>query len=86
VDRGLVDREVIMTAGLRIEVLHTPGHARDHLAFLVDRKHCFTGDVLFRGTVGGTLGPGRQRPRRTAAISRHCPSAPAAYHASSRPR
>lgn len=57
VDRGLFDSEVVSTAGLRIEALHTPGHARDHLAFLVD-GHCFTADVLFRGTVGGTRGPG----------------------------
>jgi glyoxylase-like metal-dependent hydrolase (beta-lactamase superfamily II) len=56
--QGVVDGEVVTTAGMRIEVLHTPGHARDHLAFLVDHIHCFTADVLFRGTVGGTRGPG----------------------------
>ena len=31
-----------------------PGHCADHLAFLVGGTHCFTADVLFRGTVGGT--------------------------------
>ena len=35
---------------------YTPGHCEDHLAFLVDGT-CFTADVLFRGTVGGTAGP-----------------------------
>lgn len=58
VDRVLADGEAITVAGMRIEALHTPGHARDHLAFLVDDHDCFTADVLFRGTVGGTRGPG----------------------------
>jgi len=57
VDRGLLDGEVVSTAGLQIEALYTPGHARDHIAFLVE-DHCFTADVIFRGTVGGTRGPG----------------------------
>ncbi len=58
VDQSLVDGEVISTAGLRIEVLYTPGHARDHVAFLIDKRHCFTADLIFRGTIGGTRGPG----------------------------
>ncbi len=56
VDRVLLDKEVVSTAGLQIEALHTPGHACDHIAFLLE-DHCFTADVLFRGTVGGTRGP-----------------------------
>ena len=43
-------------ATLRITTLYTPGHCKDHLAFLVDGTHCLTADVLFRGTVGGTAG------------------------------
>ena len=39
-----------------MRALYTPGHCEDHLAFLVDGS-CFTADVLFRGTVGGTAGP-----------------------------
>jgi len=58
VDQTLGDGDVITTAGLRIDILHTPGHAQDHLALLVDGTHCFTADLLFRGTVGGTRGPG----------------------------
>ena len=54
----LRDGDVIESGDLRIAALHTPGHCEDHLAFLVDHAHCFTGDVLFRGTVGGTAGPG----------------------------
>jgi hydroxyacylglutathione hydrolase len=53
----LGDGDVIESGDLRVVALHTPGHCEDHLAFLVDGTHCFTADVLFRGTVGGTAGP-----------------------------
>ena len=54
----LSDREVLRSGELVIEALDTPGHARGHLTFLVNSSDCFTGDVLFRRTVGGTLGGG----------------------------
>jgi glyoxylase-like metal-dependent hydrolase (beta-lactamase superfamily II) len=57
VNRTLADGEVLETAGMRIEALHTPGHASDHIAYLVDGAGLFTADVLFKGTVGGTRGP-----------------------------
>jgi hydroxyacylglutathione hydrolase len=58
VDHTLADGEELQTAGMTIEALYTPGHASDHIAFLVDGADCFTSDVLFKGTVGGTRGPG----------------------------
>lgn len=51
VDHG----SVISTGELEIATLFTPGHSPGHLAFLVNGTDCFTGDVLFRRTVGGTL-------------------------------
>jgi hydroxyacylglutathione hydrolase len=39
--------------GLKIEALPTPGHADDHLAFVVNGEAVFTGDVLFKDSVGG---------------------------------
>jgi glyoxylase-like metal-dependent hydrolase (beta-lactamase superfamily II) len=39
--------------GLRVEALPTPGHADDHLAFVVNDELCFSGDILFKDTVGG---------------------------------
>ncbi len=45
----------LVTGGLQIEALFTPGHSPGHLAFLINGEECFTGDVLFKGTVGGTL-------------------------------
>jgi len=39
--------------GLRVRGLATPGHADEHVAFVVDDEAVFTGDVLFRDAVGG---------------------------------
>jgi len=39
--------------GLSIEALATPGHAEDHLAFVVNGELCFSGDILFKDAVGG---------------------------------
>jgi glyoxylase-like metal-dependent hydrolase (beta-lactamase superfamily II) len=54
----LADGEVVRSGELEIEALFTPGHAADHVAFLVDGNECLTGDALFRRTVGGTRGGG----------------------------
>jgi glyoxylase-like metal-dependent hydrolase (beta-lactamase superfamily II) len=56
-DRRLADGDAIASGSLEVRALYTPGHCEDHLSFLVDGTHCFTADVLFRGTVGGTAGP-----------------------------
>ncbi len=39
--------------GLRVEALPTPGHADDHVVFVVNGEACFSGDLLFRDAVGG---------------------------------
>jgi hydroxyacylglutathione hydrolase len=41
------------TGGLRVQALETPGHADDHLAFLVNDLVAFTADILFKDAVGG---------------------------------
>ena len=48
------DRQAIHSGYLEIRALETPGHCSDHLAFVVGEDDCFTADVLFKGTVGGT--------------------------------
>ena len=55
---------MIETGGLRIEVIHTPGHCADHCALAFNGTDVLTADVLFKGTVGGTRAPGRDRVRR----------------------
>jgi hydroxyacylglutathione hydrolase len=52
----LADGETVASGELEIRAIDTPGHCLDHLALLVDGTDCFTADVLFRGTVGGTGG------------------------------
>jgi glyoxylase-like metal-dependent hydrolase (beta-lactamase superfamily II) len=58
VDQIVGDGDVITAGGLKAETIFTPGHAAGHVAFLIDGTDCITGDVLFRGTVGGTMAPG----------------------------
>jgi hydroxyacylglutathione hydrolase len=62
-----LDQEVAITLGdegeleagpLHVKALYTPGHAAGHLAYLVNGSDVFTADVLFKGTVGGTMAPG----------------------------
>lgn len=43
----------VETGGLRIEALPTPGHSPDMLAFVVNGEAVFTGDTLFKDSVGG---------------------------------
>ena len=55
-DERLRDGQTATSGGLEIRAVYTPGHCADHLAYLVAGTDCFTADVLFRGTVGGTAG------------------------------
>jgi glyoxylase-like metal-dependent hydrolase (beta-lactamase superfamily II) len=57
VDELIGDGAIIESGNLTIQAIDTPGHCAGHLAFLVGLE-CFTSDVLFRGTVGGTRSPG----------------------------
>lgn len=50
--------DVLEFGDLRVEVLHTPGHAAGHVALVVNGSDCFSADVLFKGTVGGSFAPG----------------------------
>jgi hydroxyacylglutathione hydrolase len=57
VTETFADGDVIETGGLRIEVMHTPGHCADHCALRLGDTDVLTADVLFAGTVGGTRAP-----------------------------
>ena len=54
----LAPGETIRTGALVIEPLHTPGHTAGMLSMLVDGTDVFTGDTLFKGSVGGVRAPG----------------------------
>jgi glyoxylase-like metal-dependent hydrolase (beta-lactamase superfamily II) len=53
----LLPDEPVAIGGLTVTPLHTPGHTAGMLALLVDGE-VFTGDTLFRGSVGGVRAPG----------------------------
>ena len=58
VEQTIGDGGKLSTGGLEIAAISTPGHAAGHLAFLINGSDVFTADVLFKGTVGGTMAPG----------------------------
>ena len=55
----------IETGGLSVEVHNTPGHSDDGVSFVVGDA-CFTGDTLFRDSVGG--GPGGELRQSVMAL------------------
>jgi len=57
-DMELADGDEITTGELRIRAIHIPGHTLGQLAFHVNDERVFTGDTLFRSSIGGTRGPG----------------------------
>lgn len=57
-DLELHDGDVVEAGSLRVVARHIPGHTVGQLAFVVEGECVFTGDTLFRGSVGGTRGPG----------------------------
>ena len=48
----------ILSGALEIEPIHTPGHTAGMLSLLVSGTEVFTGDTLFKGSVGGVRAPG----------------------------
>jgi glyoxylase-like metal-dependent hydrolase (beta-lactamase superfamily II) len=53
----LVPGEPVRIGDLEVAVLHTPGHTAGMVALVVGGQ-VFTGDTLFRGSVGGVRAPG----------------------------
>ena len=50
-DRVLADRDVFSTDEFELEVVHTPGHASNHLCYLhTDCRWLFTGDHIINGS------------------------------------
>jgi hydroxyacylglutathione hydrolase len=58
VDRTIEPGDTLEFGKLTVETLHTPGHTAGMLNFVVDGTDVFTGDTLFKGSVGGVRAPG----------------------------
>ncbi len=54
----LIPGRTLTSGGLTIEPLHTPGHTAGMVSLLINGTDVFTGDTLFRGSVGGVRAPG----------------------------
>ncbi len=52
-DRDLAEGDVVTVGGLSFSVMHVPGHAPGHVAF-VGHGAVFGGDCLFAGSIGRT--------------------------------
>ena len=50
--------EEVAVGGLAVRPLHIPGHTAGQLAWLLPGLGVFTGDTLFRGSVGSTVASG----------------------------
>lgn len=58
-DRTVSGGETLELAGLRIEVISTPGHSPGHVSYAIRAGGAlFSGDVLFQGSVGRVDLPG----------------------------
>ena len=54
-DADLADGQVIEVAGVRLQAIHTPGHAPGAVCFYAEELgRLFTGDTLFNGGPGAT--------------------------------
>ena len=59
VDRTIEPGDLVLeVGGLKIGALHTPGHTDGMLNFVVNGTDVFTGDTLFKNSVGGVRAPG----------------------------
>lgn len=52
--KELKSGEVFELVGLTIKAIHSPGHTRGSLMFLVNEETLVSGDVLFAGSIGRT--------------------------------
>lgn len=67
IDRTFADRELLEVAGLKLEVIHTPGHTPGGVCLRWD-EGLMVGDTLFAGSIGRTDLPGGNHPQLIASI------------------
>jgi hydroxyacylglutathione hydrolase len=67
--RTVTDGDVLEFAGFRIEVLHTPGHTPGSVCFVTD-GFVFSGDLVFRGSIGRYDFPNSDERKMMASLRR----------------
>ncbi|MCK5236371.1 MAG: MBL fold metallo-hydrolase, partial [Deltaproteobacteria bacterium] len=68
-DKVLSGGEDFEAGGLKIEVIHTPGHTEGGVCFYIkDEGVLFTGDTLFQNSIGRTDLPGGSYPEIMTSI------------------
>ncbi len=68
-DHTVAGGETLELAGLRLEVMFTPGHSPGHVTYAIrDERALFSGDVLFQGSVGRVDLPGGDWPTLLSSI------------------
>ena len=100
IEEPLREGDVLTVGMLRLEVRHTPGHSPDGISlWLPGHKLLFSGDALFRGSVGRTDFPGSDHatllrsireqiltlPDDTRVLSGHGPETTVGYERRSNP-
>ena len=66
-DALLADGDEVEVAGVKLKVIHTPGHTPGSVSFYSDGM-LFSGDTLFRGSIGRTDLPGGDYAQEMASI------------------
>ena len=68
-DHTVAGGETLELAGMKLDVLFTPGHSPGHVTYAIrDQRALFSGDVLFQGSVGRVDLPGGDWPTLLSSI------------------
>ncbi len=68
-EHALTEGQLLEFAGEPFTVWHLPGHAPGHVAF-IGVEHCFSGDLLFAGSIGRSDLPGCDPDALAASLRR----------------
>jgi len=71
-DLKLTDKQIISFGSHSFKVMHTPGHSGGSVCFYCAEENViFTGDTLFKGSIGRTDFPGGSMFQIISTTSRH---------------
>ena len=65
------DEDTVNVGGMRFKVIHTPGHTEGGVCYLCDNI-LFSGDTLFKGSIGRTDFPSGNSAEMLESLNRLC--------------